>query len=68
MTLRIETEQETDGRWIAEVLDIPGALVYAQTRDAAIERAVTLAEAVIADCLEHGEAIHRPSRRDDADV
>ena len=36
MTFTVETEQETDGRWIAEVPQIPGALAYGATRDEAI--------------------------------
>ncbi len=31
MTFLIETEQEADGRWIAEVLELPGVLAYGQT-------------------------------------
>lgn len=48
MKLQIETEQEEDGRWIAEVLDIPGALVYGQTEEA-IARVQALALRVLAD-------------------
>jgi len=43
MNLCIETEQEADGRWIAEVPAIPGALVYAPTREEAIARVKALA-------------------------
>ena len=38
MPLIIEVEQEDDGRWLAEVPDIPGVLVYGQTREEVIER------------------------------
>jgi predicted RNase H-like HicB family nuclease len=55
--LTIETEREDDGRWIAEVIDLPGVLVYGQTRDEAIERVQVLALRVLADRLEHGEAL-----------
>jgi predicted RNase H-like HicB family nuclease len=55
MTFRIELEQEEDGRWIAEVLGIPGALVYGKTPDEAKARAQALALRVVADRLEHGE-------------
>ncbi|MEX0775264.1 MAG: type II toxin-antitoxin system HicB family antitoxin [Phycisphaeraceae bacterium] len=53
----VEVEQETDGRWIAEVPDLPGVLVYGQTRDQAITRAQALALRVLADRLEHGEPL-----------
>ncbi len=55
MNLAVETEQETDGRWIAEIPQIPGVLVYGSTRDEAISRAQALALRVLADRLEHGE-------------
>lgn len=57
MNLAIETEQETDGRWIAEVTDLPGVLVYGATRDEAILRVKTLALRVVADKLENGESL-----------
>ncbi len=55
--LRVEIEQETDGRWIAEVPELPGVLAYGDTRAAAIARAEALALRVLADRLEHGEAV-----------
>jgi predicted RNase H-like HicB family nuclease len=55
--LEIETEQETDGRWLAEVPALPGAMVYGQTREEAITRVEAIALRVIADRLEHGETI-----------
>ncbi|NJL89120.1 MAG: type II toxin-antitoxin system HicB family antitoxin [Coleofasciculaceae cyanobacterium SM2_1_6] len=51
----IETEQEDDDRWIAEVLEISGAIVYGSTQQQAITKAQVLALRVIADKLEHGE-------------
>ena len=51
----IETEQEDDGRWIAEILEIPGVLVYGLTQEEAIANVQALALRVIADKLEHGE-------------
>jgi predicted RNase H-like HicB family nuclease len=51
----IETEQEDDGRWIAEILEISGALVYGNSQQQAIYYAQALALRVIADKLEHGE-------------
>ena len=55
MNLAIETEQETDGRWIAEIAQIPGALAYGATRDEAISRVEALGLRVLADRLELGE-------------
>jgi len=56
MNFRIEAEREEDGRWMAEVLELPGALVYAPTRDEAVARAKALALRAVAERLEHGEA------------
>jgi predicted RNase H-like HicB family nuclease len=55
--LKLETEREDDGRWIAEVRDLPGVLAYGDTQAEAIARAEALALRVLADRLEHGEAI-----------
>jgi predicted RNase H-like HicB family nuclease len=51
----IELELEEDGRWIAEVSDIPGVMVYGSTRDQALAGAQALALRVLADRIEHGE-------------
>lgn len=56
MTFTIEYEQEEDGRWLAEVLEIPGVLAYGKTSRDAIGRVQALALRVLADRLEHGEA------------
>jgi predicted RNase H-like HicB family nuclease len=56
MKLTIELEQEEDGRWIAEVLDLPGVLAYGQSREESIARVQALAFRVLADRLEHGES------------
>lgn len=56
MKLTIELEQEDDGRWIAEVLDLPGVLAYGQSRAEAVARVQALAFRVLADRLEHGES------------
>lgn len=55
MNLTVEIEQEEDGRWIAEVVDLPGVLVYAQTIEEATAKVQALAFRVLADRLEHGE-------------
>ena len=52
---RIETEQEEDGRWIAEVLEISGTLAYGSTPDEAIKNVQALALRLLADRLDHGE-------------
>lgn len=57
MNLHVETEQESDGRWIAEVPEIPGAMSYGPTQNEAVARAKALALRVLADRLEHGEAV-----------
>ena len=56
MTFTVEVEQEEDGRWIAEVIDLPGVLAYGQTEEEAKVRVQALALRVVADRLEHGEA------------
>lgn len=61
MPLTIEVEQEEDGRWLAEVPDIPGVLAYGQTRDEAIERVQALSLRVLADRLDHGEPVPQMS-------
>lgn len=50
--LTIETEREVDGRWIAEVLELPGAMVYGSTRDEAIMQVEVLALRVLAENIE----------------
>lgn len=53
----IEIEREEDGRWIAEVPDLPGVMVYGQTRDEVVFKVEALALRDIADRLDHGEAV-----------
>jgi predicted RNase H-like HicB family nuclease len=53
MTFTVEYEQESDGRWLAEVLELPGVLAYGQTSDQAIAKSQALALRVLADRLEH---------------
>lgn len=57
MNLRIETEQEEDGRWIAEVPAIPGALVYGKTREEAVARVKALVLRIVADRMENMEPV-----------
>jgi len=53
----VETEREENGRWIAEIRDLPGVLSYGNTREEAIAKVKTLALRVMADRLEYGEEI-----------
>jgi predicted RNase H-like HicB family nuclease len=57
VNLKIETEQEDDGRWIAEIPDLPGVMVYGVSRDEAVSRVKALALRALADRLENGESI-----------
>ena len=57
MKFTIESEQETDGRWLAEVIELPGVMVYGQTRQEALAKAQALALRVLAERLEHGEML-----------
>lgn len=57
MSLKIELEQEEDGRWIGEVPDLPGVLTYGKTRQEAMAAVQALALRVLADRGEHGEAL-----------
>jgi predicted RNase H-like HicB family nuclease len=52
----VEVEHETDGRWIAEVVELPGVLAYGSSQDEAIAHVQALALRVVADRLEHDEA------------
>jgi len=56
MNFTIEIERETDGRWIAEVPELPGVMVYGTTQEDAFAKVQALALRVLADQLEHGEA------------
>ena len=53
MNLNIESEQERDGRWIAEVPQLPGVLCYGDTAESAMVKAEILALRVIAEQREH---------------
>ena len=57
MNFRIELEQEEDGRWIAEVLELPGVMVYGQTRGEVISRVQALALRVLADRHEYQQPV-----------
>jgi len=53
--MNIDLELEEDGRWIAEVADLPGVMTYGKTREEAISKVKALALRVLADRVEHGE-------------
>jgi predicted RNase H-like HicB family nuclease len=55
MNFHIEYERETDGRWLAEVPEIPGVLSYGATADEAMAKAETLALRALAERIETGE-------------
>ncbi len=55
--MKIEIEREEDGRWIAEIPDLPGVVVYGDSQNEAISKAEALALRVLADRLENGEEI-----------
>ena len=54
---KVEVEQETDGRWIAEVSSLPGVMTYGATRGESVTRAQALSLRVLAERLEHGETL-----------
>lgn len=56
MIFSVDIEQELDGRWIAEVVELPGVLAYGRTAEDARAKVQALALRVVADRLEHGEA------------
>jgi predicted RNase H-like HicB family nuclease len=56
MKFTLECEREEDGRWIAEVPQLPGVLAYGNSADEAMSKAEVLALRVLAERLEHGEA------------
>jgi predicted RNase H-like HicB family nuclease len=55
--MKVEIDREEDGRWIAEIPELPGVIVYGITRNQAISRAEALALRVLADRLENEEEI-----------
>ena len=55
--MNVEIEREEDGRWIAEVTNLPGAMVYGNTREEAVARVEALALRILADRVEHGEPV-----------
>ena len=56
MDLKLECEQEDDGRWLAEVPELPGVLAYGASAEEAMTKAEALAFRVLAERLENGES------------
>lgn len=61
MRCTIVLDQEEDARWIAEILEIPGCLVYAETQPEAVAAVQALALRVLADRIDHGELVPSPT-------
>jgi predicted RNase H-like HicB family nuclease len=57
MTLTLECEQEVDSRWLAEVPELPGVMAYGQSANDAMAKTQVLALRVLAERIEHGEAV-----------
>lgn len=55
LRLTVELDREEDGRWLAEVPELPGVMAYGESQDGATVRALALALRVIAEEIEHGE-------------
>lgn len=60
MNFNIEYEQEKDGRWLAEVIGLPGVLAYGNTIDEAMTKVEILALKVLIEKLEQGEVSPQP--------
>jgi predicted RNase H-like HicB family nuclease len=61
MQLTLTVDREDDGRWIVEVPELPGVVVYGVTRAQAMVKAEVLALRVLADRIEHGEGEFVPT-------
>lgn len=57
MKLTVEIDIEEDGRYFAEVMELPGVIAYGQTEKEAVKNTLSLALRVLADKIEHGEPI-----------
>jgi len=55
-----ETEREVDGRWIAEIVDLPGVMAYGQTKDEAMAHAAALGLRVVADRIDEQNRPRNP--------
>jgi predicted RNase H-like HicB family nuclease len=57
MAMKIEIDREDDGRWIAEIPEMPGVMAYGESRQEAITKVEALTLRLIADRIDHGERI-----------
>jgi len=55
--MKIEIDREDDGRWIAEIPEMPGVMAYGVSRQEAITKVAALTLRLIADRIDHGERI-----------
>ncbi len=60
--MHVELERETDGRWLAEVTDLPGVMAYGSSEREARNLVLVLALRVLADRIEHGEDVPQSLR------
>ena len=60
MNYTVEREQEKDGRWLAEIMELPGVMAYGSTDDEAIAKVEALALRVLAERIESGETQEQP--------
>jgi predicted RNase H-like HicB family nuclease len=60
--LSVESERETDGRWLIEIPELPGVMVYGKTENEALTHAQALALRVLAEQIDHGERTSLPLR------
>ena len=63
MKLAVELELEEDGRWIAEVPEIPGVMTYGLTREEALNAVEVLAKRLLADSIEFRETVDTSGER-----
>ena len=55
MRLTVEFDREADGRWIADIIDLPGVMAYGTSQEEALSSVKALALRVLAEKMEHGE-------------
>jgi predicted RNase H-like HicB family nuclease len=55
--LKVEIDREDDGRWLAEIVELPGVMAYGETKAEVIRRVYALALRVLADKVEHNEDV-----------
>jgi predicted RNase H-like HicB family nuclease len=58
--LRVEIDQEDDGRFLASIPDLPGVMAYGESEESAVRKAKSIALQVLADMIESGEEVPEP--------